>query len=177
MPLCPGSVLRIGADTITEPGLYTFVRRSAVTGLLDSLYRVEAYSAPAYDLPLEQISICQGDTLLYGGKKLTRGGHYDFALKTMDGCDSLLHLDLTVNPSYRFYEDATIADYDAYYWRGSYYNVPGEHSITFPTILNCDSTYTLRLTTIPTTRINVKDTICIGNSYTWRGQTITDPGH
>ena len=177
VPLCPGSVLRIGADTITEPGLYTFVRRSAVTGLLDSLYRVEAYSAPAYDLPLEQISICQGDTLLYGGKKLTRGGHYDFALKTMDGCDSLLHLDLTVNPSYRFYEDATIADYDSYYWRGSYYNLPGEHSITFPTILNCDSTYTLRLTTIPTTRINVKDTICIGNSYTWRGQTITDPGH
>ena len=176
IPLCSGSVLRIGADTITEPGLYTFVCRSLVSKQMDSLYRVEVYSAPAYDLPPESITICQGDTLRYGGRELTRGGHYEFKLKTVDGCDSLLHLDLVVNPSYQFYENATIVDYESYYWRGSYYDQPGEYSIVFPTVNNCDSTYTLRLTTIPTTRIAVVDTICVGQTYTWRGKSLSEPG-
>ncbi len=176
IPLCPGGEVKIDGKVITESGLYTFERRSRVTGELDSLYRVEVYDAPAFDLPLEKATICQGDTFLYGGKKITRAGHYDFTLKTVSGCDSLLHLDLTVNPSYQFYTDATIADYETYLWRGKSYAETGKYDVSFPTIQDCDSTYTLRLTVVETKRQLTDDTICVGQTYNWRGREITAEG-
>ena len=176
IPLCPGGEVKIDGKVITEAGLYTFERRSRVTGEMDSLYRVEVYDAPAFDLPLEKATICQGDTFFYGGKNLTRAGHYDFSLKTVSGCDSLLHLDLTVNPSYQFYTDATIADYETYSWRGKEYTKTGNYDVSFPTVLDCDSTYTLRLTVVETKRQLTDDTICVGNTYNWRGREITEEG-
>ncbi|MBR6017779.1 MAG: hypothetical protein IK073_04095 [Paludibacteraceae bacterium] len=177
IPLCPGSEIRIDSMVITRSGTYTFLRRSKVSGLMDSLYRVEIYDAPAYDLPLETRRICMGDTLYYGGQALTRGGHYDFYLKTADGCDSIMHLDLTVNPTYQFYTDATITDYQSYLWRGSEYNTTGEYNQTLPTVNDCDSTYTLRLTVIPTERRFTEDTICQGDKYIWRGDTLRTEGY
>ena len=177
IPLCPGSEIKIDTLVITKSGLYTFLRRSKVSGLLDSLYRVEVYDAPAYDLPLETRRLCMGDTLEYGGKRLFRSGHYDFNLKTVDGCDSILHLDLEFYPSYQFYTDTTIMDYETCEWRGSTYTATGNYDRTWPTIHDCDSTYTLRLTVIETQRFHLDDTICVGQPYSWRGRTITEEGY
>lgn len=177
IPLCPGTDVRIDGQIITEAGLYMFERRSRVTGEMDSLYRVEVYDAPAYDFPTERRTICDGDTTYFAGKALTRGGHYDFALKTVDGCDSLLHLDLTVNKSYHFVSDATIADYETYNWLGKAYTETGVYDRTWPTIDDCDSTYTLRLTVVPTVRDTITETICNGQSYTWRGKVYTVDGY
>ena len=177
MPLCPGSEIKIDGQTITEAGLYTFLRRSRVTGELDSIYRVEVYDSPAYDMPLENRTLCDGDTLYVGGKAITRGGHYDFALKTKAGCDSLLHLDVKVNPSYHYFTDATIRDYESYTWMGKDYTVEGSYDRTWPTVDDCDSTYTLRLKVIPTQRFITVDTICEGQIYTWRGKDYTMDGY
>jgi len=176
MPLCPGSEIKVGGDTITQAGLYTFLRRSEVSGLMDSLYRIEVYDAPAYDLPTEVRNICRGDTLLFAGKKHWRSGHYDYTLKTTDGCDSIVHMDLTVYPTYQFYTDTTIADYQTYEWRGREYDVQGNYDITFPTINECDSTYTLRLTVLQTQNHITRDTICEGNTYQWRGANYSEDG-
>ena len=177
IPLCPGGEVKIDADVITEPGLYTFERRSKVTGEMDSLYRVEVYAAPAYDLPTEEVIMCEGDTIYYSGKMITRGGHYDFRLKTKEGCDSLLHLDVTMNPSYHFYIDTTIADYGKCVWYGKTYTETGVHERSWPTVNDCDSTYTLRLTVIETQRFLTEDTICEGDSYSWRGKNYDIGGY
>ena len=177
IPLCPGSEVKIDGMTITEAGLYTFNRRSRITGEMDSLYRVEVYDAPAYDFPTEQRTICEGDTVFFAGKTITRGGHYDVTLKTVDGCDSILHLDLTVNPSYHFITDAVIADYEAFTWLGKAYTKDGTYDRTWPTVNDCDSTYTLRLTVVPTIRDTITETICEGQSVTWRGNTYTIDGY
>ena len=177
IPLCPGSDVRIDGQIITEAGLYMFERRSRVTGEMDSLYRVEVYDSPAYDFPTEQRTICEGDTLYYGDKAITRGGHYDFELKTVDGCDSLLHLDLTVHPTYHYITDAMIADYESYTWLGRSYVETGVYDRTWPTVNDCDSTYTLRLTVVPTLRDTITETICNGQSLTWRGKVYTVDGY
>ena len=176
MPLCPGSEIKIDGKVITEAGLYTFERRSRVTGEMDSLLRVEVYDAPAFDLPLETRSICEGDTLYFAGKAHTRAGHYDYILKTVNGCDSILHLDLTVNPTYHYITDSVIADYQSVVWRGRTYNETGDYDRTWPTIKDCDSTYTLSLKVVETLRDTATVTICSGQSYTWRGKTFEDDG-
>ena len=177
IPLCPGSELKIDGQVITEAGLYSFVRRSRETGEMDSLFRVEVYNAAAYDLPTEHRVICDGDTVFMGDRAITRAGHYDFALKTADGCDSLLHLDLTVNPSYHFYQYATTQDYEAYAWLGKSYTQTGIYDRTWPTIKDCDSTYTLDLTVIETLRDTMTETICVGQSYNWRDKQYSVDGY
>ena len=177
IPLCPGSEIKIDGDTIRKAGLYTFLRRSRVTGEMDSLYRVEVYDAPAYEFD-EKRTICDGDTLYYGKKIVTRGGKQDVVLKTVDGCDSIYHLDITVNPSYHFDEAVTIFDYQSFTWKQNHktYTTSGTYEKSYPTIHDCDSTYILNLTVIPTMRQHTIDTICIGQEYIWRGDTIREAG-
>ena len=176
MPLCPGSEIKIDGKVINEAGLYTFERRSRVTGEMDSLLRVEVYDAPAFDLPLERRTICEGDTLYFAGKAHTRAGHYDYNLKTVSGCDSILHLDLTVNPTYHYITDTTITDYQSVIWRGKTYFETGEYHRSWPTAQDCDSTYTLSMKVVETLRDTATVTICSGQSYTWRGKKIEADG-
>ena len=187
IPLCPGSEVKIDDQVITKAGLYTFLRLSKISGLQDSLLRVEVYDAPAYDLPAESRVICQGDTVRYAGREFTRGGHYDIPLKTKEGCDSLMHLDLTVYPTYHIIENAVITDYEGYYWHGRTYTDTttsagyGKYTMdidrSWSTINDCDSTHTLRLTVVETKRYHTDDTICIGQDYIWRGDTIRYEGN
>ena len=176
MPLCPGAEIKIDGKVINEAGLYTFERRSRVTGEMDSLLRVEVYDAPAFDLPLETRSICEGDTLYFAGKAHTRAGHYDYNLKTVSGCDSILHLDLTVNPTYHYITDTTITDYQSVIWRGKTYFEAGEYHRSWPTVQDCDSTYTLSMKVVETLRDTATVTICSGQSYSWRGKKIEADG-
>lgn len=176
LPLCAGTTLQVDSFTITQAGSYTFLYRSKISGDMDSLYRVEVYNAPAYDLPVENRVICQGDTVVWNGKKYFRTGDYELRAKTTEGCDSIAHLHLTVHPSYQFYTDATIADYESYKWRGNEYSSTGEYDRVFQTKEGCDSIYTLRLQVMHTDRQHTQDTICQGDTYVWRGKTYTKEG-
>ena len=176
IPLCPGHEIKIDGDTIRQAGMYTFPRRNKDNGELDSLYRVEVFDAPDFDFPTIQRTICDGDTVFIGGKAITRGGHHDILLKTVHGCDSIYHLDLTVNPSYHFITDTTIIDYESVTWRGKTYNQSGTYDRSWPTIHDCDSTYSLRLTVIPTQRDTLTKTICADDSYFWRGKLYNTDG-
>lgn len=179
IPLCKGGSVSIDTLIITKAGAYTFLRRSLVSGELDSLYRVEVYDAPSYDLPTDYRELCKGDTLDYAGQRFWRTGQYDIRLQTREGCDSIMHLDLKVHNRYQFYQDVAIADYETYYWSesGNSYNQSGNYDVTYPSIHDCDSTYTLRLKVVETERKHLVDTMCVGSSYVWRGKTYTQIGY
>ena len=181
MPLCPGSEIKIDGDTIREAGLYSYLRRSKVTGEMDSIWRVEVYEAPAYEFD-DTLSLCEGDTVFYGNIPITHGGKQDIKLKTQDGCDSIYHLNVTVYPSYRFDTTVTIFDYESFTWELNHqtYTTEGVYTKVFPTKQDryhtCDSTYVLNLKVIPTSRYSMEYTICDGQEYTWRGKTYSVEG-
>ena len=178
MPLCAGSEIKIDGQVITEAGLYTFLRRSRVTGEMDSIWRVEVYDAPAYEFDVTT-TLCDGDTLFFGDKAVTRGGKQDVILKTIDGCDSIFHVDITLFPSYKFDTTVTIFDYQTYTWDQNHqtYNAAGRYTKTFPTVHDCDSTFVLNLNVIQTIRQSTEYTICEGQEYTWRGKKYTIEGY
>lgn len=67
-------------------------------------------------------------------------------LTSVHGCDSVVNLHLTVAPTYRFIESATICANDSYDWRGRSFR--GHDTIcidSYVTELGCDSIYELRL--------------------------------
>ena len=176
MPLCPGGEIRIDGQVITQAGQYTFLKRSKVSGLLDSLYRVEVYDAPDYESKWDTLVVCQGDTVFFAGKQLNRAGAYTENLKTRLGCDSILHLFLVINPTYEFTTDAVITDYQRYTWRGSEYSKQDTYYQSFPSIHDCDSTYVLNLQVIPTRRYSDSTAICLNSSTIWRGRELSEPG-
>ena len=176
IPLCPGAELKIDGQVITEPGLYTYLRRSKVTGEMDSIYRVEVYDAPSYEKTLER-TICDGDTIMMGGKPYTHSGTFVYRGQTIDGCDSIETLILTVNPSYHFDTAVTIMDDQSFYWRGKTYNKTGMYYNSYQTELGCDSTYSLKLHVVETEYHHIDDTICNGQIYVWRGDTLTMDGY
>lgn len=175
IPLCPGADIRIDGQVITEPGQYTFLKRSKVSGLLDSLYRVEVYNAPAYET-WDTLTVCQSDTVIFDGKQLTRSGAYTETKKTINNCDSIRHLYLTINPTYTYTTSAAITDYQTYIWRDKEYKEAGTYYQSYPTIDYCDSTYVLELTVVNTRRVVDSTAICSGSSAIWRGRELSDPG-
>ena len=179
VPLCPGGQIEINGTVITQPGSYQIECLSDLTGEMDSLYRVKVYQAKSYDMPAVNVTICQNELpYIFAGETLRRAGSYTFTKETKEGCDSIVRINLSVNPTYHEYTDVTIPDYKKYLWKdGVEYNQTGEYDYVLPTINSCDSTNTLRLTVIPTQRYTSVDTICDGQEYTWRGNTYRESGY
>ncbi len=55
-----------------------------------------------------EVTICEGDTYLFGTKKLKNAGRYSEVFKTVNGCDSIVELNLSVNPKYKITESISI---------------------------------------------------------------------
>ena len=72
-------------------------------------------------------AICPGESYTFFGDELTMAGEYDHTLQTPYGCDSLIHLSLTVYPP----NDTTILDPsicvgETYDFHGTLYNQDGQ---------------------------------------------------
>lgn len=143
----------------------------------DSVYILKVLEImPAYYAE-QNIDLCDGSTAFYyRSKPYSKAGIFYDTIPSINGCDSIVHMDLTVYPTYQFYTDAIIADYQTYEWRGREYDVTGNYDITYPTINDCDSTYTLRLKVVETAIYNTYDTICEGGTYRWRGVDYSQDG-
>ena len=178
MPLCTGDTLFINGDTITEPGHYQYLKRSSKSSPLDSIYRIEVYKAQAFESQLMKVTICSNDTFYIGDKPILRAGLHDVTLKTVEGCDSVIHVDLTINPSYYIIDTMiTTPDYRPVMWRGRTYSTTGFHEVYFNTIKNCDSIHALQLDVIPTIRDSSYKEICEEDSYVWHNRTLTERGY
>ncbi len=57
---------------------------------------------------ISEAVICEGDTYLFGTKELTNAGRYSEVFKTVNGCDSIVELNLSVNPKYKLTENISI---------------------------------------------------------------------
>ena len=179
MALCPGHPLVVNGKTITEAGFYNLEVRSKTTGEIDSLHRVEVYEAPSFDFPAtDTIKMCLGDTLYVGDKIITRGGHHDIVLKTVDGCDSVYHYDVELYESYSYDTTVNIVDYESYFWKqtNKTYKQGGTYQRIWPTIHNCDSTYTLHLNVVETYRDTLTKFVCEGGSFYWRDSVYAKDG-
>ena len=106
----------------------------------------------------ESDTICQGESYTWRERTLTKTGTYRDTLQTIEGCDSILVLQLTVNPSYYIEEIVSIReDKLPYRWQGRTLNEAGTYTAEYETAKGCDSIITLQLTVteLPIYRVNV----------------------
>ncbi len=110
----------------------------------DSIVFLHAYIPPAYDTSLA-IEICDNHWYNLGHTQISTPGHYDTTLRTIERCDSVVHLDLGVNPTFRQDFNDTTCRTSAYVFFDSVYRHSGIYTHNIPTVDGCDSLLVLHL--------------------------------
>jgi hypothetical protein len=94
--ICQGSEYDFHGQILDEAGSY--VAELTTTEGCDSIVTLNLTIAPLLE-GTEEVSICQGHTYNFHGTDLDESGIYTEMLTTSDGCDSLVTLDLTIEPA------------------------------------------------------------------------------
>ncbi|MEM1216947.1 MAG: gliding motility-associated C-terminal domain-containing protein [Bacteroidota bacterium] len=112
---------------------------------ISQTYTVEI---PSYSSAFS-VSLCEGESFVFGPDTLTAAGDYEALFTASDGCDSLVMLDLDV----RFHTEATLFDTicegDTYTLFNLTTSEPGTYEVMGTNSVGCDSLVTLNLAEIP----------------------------
>ena len=140
----------------------------------DSTYHLTLTTMPSYDtttlaVACSDLGYTLFDTTVY------QSGTYTDSLRSEAGCDSVVHLTLTINPAYHYYTSDTICDGTVYLFHDHLYTEPDDYTVTFHTAQNCDSAFHLSLTFHP--RYDYYDTVmlCPHQPYFHNDQTYYAP--
>lgn len=103
-----------------------------------------------------------------------------FNTVTAAGCDSIVTLNLTVNPvKNHTVNDTVCANHLPYVWNGISVSAGGTAAAVYTTLssVNCDSIVTLNLVVKPVSSLLVKDTVCQNQlPYSWNGINVVAGG-
>lgn len=97
----------------------------------------------------------------------TAGKHYQY-LTSKAGCDSIVELELTVEPKKEYELYASICQGSTYSYNGFFASEPGDYTRTVPSVQGCDSVVTLHLSVTPGLDLAVSGErkICEGDETT-----------
>jgi hypothetical protein len=131
---------------------------------------------PTYATNLGDYNICQGDSVLFAGEYRSTPGVYTDSLAAITGCDSLVSVEVKVNPVYNQTAQLFICQGDSAYLGGAYQTAAGTYVDNLQTISGCDSNITTTLTVGITNQTNETATICQGDSIFLAGAYRTSAG-
>ena len=174
----------IDAAELQQEGEQVFTRtalRPAGTMGNDSIIHLHLTVTETLYTYLED-EACEGDVyekhgFSLSGDELTSGEHR-MSFNSVDGCDSVVVLNLTVNKSYLFEEaQKSCPDQLPYTWHGRDLAETGVYYDSLRTVAGCDSIYMLdfQVLTVETTEETID--ICEADlPYEWNGLTLTEEG-
>ena len=161
---------------LTQTGIYDSTYISTITGC-DSIERLKLYVHNTFRRD-DYYTMCDGER--YSWRKyngLSETGVYYDSLQTQTwNYDSVYILHLNVNPVYRHDTTVHLCAGEVYEFGGNILTSGGHYYDTISTATGCDSTFSLTLIKHPTYLREKHQTICSGDSYTWRGKTLTEGG-
>ena len=164
--ICPGDTYEFASYTASAPGTYIDTLQS-IHGC-DSIVRTVLTMGIVYDTTITA-SICANERYSDGVFSVNTSGTYIDTLQTINGCDSIVRLVLTVNPLYDTTINASICSGETYTANGFNVSVAGTYTDTLQTINGCDSIVRLVLAVNPVYDTTIIDTICANEMYTDNG--------
>ena len=109
-------------------------------------------------------------------KTLIANGIYQDTFANVNGCDSIIILNLTVLDTTHTNLTASICSGETYTLNGNEITTGGIHRDTLPSVNGCDSILILDLTMLDTAHTNLTAIICKGETYTFNDKSITTSG-
>ncbi len=93
--ICDGDTYGFNGQNLTITGNYT--ANLLTSHGCDSIVNLNLSVFPIFNTAIDT-AICQGSSLLIGGQSLQTSGQYNFNFQSQNGCDSLVTIDLSINP-------------------------------------------------------------------------------
>ena len=171
--ICSGSTYTENGFNESETGTYTQQLRT-IHGC-DSTVTLNLTVHPVKDTNLSA-TICERTLYMENGFEVGTAGTHILNLQTYLGCDSIVTLNLAVNPVYDETINAAICEGESYAENGFNENTTGTYTQNLHTYLGCDSTVTLNLTVNPVMNTTINAVICEGTSYTDNGFNVSTEG-
>ncbi|MGV3630979.1 MAG: T9SS type A sorting domain-containing protein [Bacteroidota bacterium] len=141
--ICQGESYAINGNIYTAAGTYVDILQSAAG--CDSTVTTELTVLPSFAGSNPQV-ICEGESYSINGNVYTVAGSYADVFQAVNGCDSIVTTQLTVNPVYSITNPQTICQGDSYVINGNSYSAAGTYTDVFQSIHGCDSTIITQLT-------------------------------
>jgi gliding motility-associated-like protein len=143
--ICAGNSVAVGDSLYMETGVYSVDLQSEFG--CDSTVTLDL---TVVDLDTTELleTICEGDFFPVGDSTYTETGIWETLLVNQFGCDSLVILDLAVQPPLFTPIVDTICAGEAYLLGDSVFTISGSYSVPFSSSIGCDSTVLLDLEVI-----------------------------
>ena len=171
--ICEGSVYTENGFNVSEAGTHT-LNLQTVNGC-DSIVTLNLTVNPVANTTLS-VAICEETTYTENGFNASEAGTYTQNLQTVNGCDSIVTLTLTVNPVADTTIAAAICEGSVYTENGFNVSEAGSYTQNLQTVNGCDSIVTLNLTINPIASTNLTAAICEGTTYTENGFNVSEAG-
>lgn len=172
--ICNGDSLLWQGNYYKVTGVYYENLAATLTGC-DSIYELDLTVHPVYHYP-ESAEICDNDSLLWRGEYYKTEGTYYDSLSSINGCDSIYQLDLTVHKTFLYESTEAICEPELFTWRENAYDATGIYYDSLTTIFGCDSVYMLDLTVSPQFYFTEQEVICSNDSIQWHGDYYKTAG-
>ena len=117
-------------------------------------------------------TICATASYTFNGQTLTEPGTYTANLQTVNGCDSIVTLNLSVAAEYRDTIVAHICEGASYTQNGFNENTTGFYTQNLVASNGCDSVVVLNLTVHQLSTTNLTAEICEGETYNANGFNV-----
>ena len=171
--ICEGTSYTENGFNVSEAGTYT-QNLQTVNGC-DSIVTLTLTINPVESTNFTA-AICEGTTYTENGFNVSEAGTYTQNLQTINGCDSIVTLTLTVNPVENTNLSASICEGTTYTENGFNASEAGTYTQNLQTINGCDSIVTLNLTINPTYNITIDASINEGETYEENGFSESEAG-
>ncbi|MBO6081151.1 MAG: hypothetical protein J6P54_09320, partial [Bacteroidales bacterium] len=175
--ICAGSeYVNYGFDTtFTQSGIHSLTHFNVNRFGCDSTTMLTLTVLPVYNNTIQKM-ICENSSYVFNGETLTEAGVYHATLTTIDGCDSLVTLMLTVGSEYRDTIDAHLCAGSSYHANGFDIETPDTTLFESHTLIasnGCDSVVVLHLFVHQPNTAHLYQTLCLGESYRQHGFNVT----
>jgi len=171
--ICLGQTYAFQGQTYSNPGVYTVMTVDAQGCQTNNQLTLSVN--PNLSSTVNQ-SICQGNSFTFNGQNYTIAGSFPVTLASQSGCDSLVTLNLTVNPAPVTQLNVSICAGGSYAFGNQNLTQSGQYSQTLQTVAGCDSIINLSLVVNPVITETQNTTICQGQSVNFFGQTLSTSG-
>ena len=141
--ICEGTTYTENGFNVSEAGVYTQTLTS-VNGC-DSVVTLTLNVNPTFNTELTA-TICEGSVYTENNFNVSEAGVYTQNLTSVNGCDSIVTLTVSVNPVFDTTINATINSGETYAEFGFNESESGTYVQNLQTVNGCDSTITLNLT-------------------------------
>ena len=174
LSLCNGESVTVQGQLLDATGAYDFPYTTAEG--CDSLHQLNLTIQPPLTNTINPI-LCTGSTFQIGSESFDLAGSYVVTLTSVDGCDSLVTVNLGFSDAVYTPLDVSLCDGDTTYITNIPYTTTGNYEELLFAQNGCDSIVQLALLVIPNTAETLSPVICDGDTFEVEGMIFDATGY